>query len=173
MIKNRIFFALLLFMVGVSCSLSVNAETLRERLMTVAGELKIVQLDEGELGNQYAVILDGNVILKTDFDDEYGRFTGFPIPRMFKKFKNGIRPYDEVILFQQGMWGNACDGGPLWFLGLNKNGSFSMSANIDFCGGDAPIVRQKGDAITLIFSGETWVYQKGEARQIRRSNKKR
>lgn len=164
-------------------SWSVNGQTLRKRLITVAGELKIAQLDEGELGNKYAVTLNENTILKTDGDKEEGSFSGFPIPTILQHFRSGVHPYDEVVLFQQNMWGNACNGGPLWFLGLNKNGSFFISKPIDFCGGHAPIIKSSGDAITVIIpggppnhgegyiSGESWIYQNGKVRQIR--NRKR
>ena len=185
MVKSKRFAALVLFTLAATLFLSAKGQTLRERLITVAGELKIVQLDEGELGNKYAVTLAGNTILRTDGDTEGGRFSDFPRPIILQHFRNGVRPYDEVILFQQNMWGNACNGGPLWFLGLNRDGSFFISTPIDFCGGGAPIIRARGDAITVIIPGgppnrgrgyipgETWVYQNGEIRQIRNRNRRR
>lgn len=180
MVKSKRFWALFLFILAATLSSSASGQTVRERLITVAGELKIIQLDEGELGNKYAVILDGNTILRTDADAEGSRFSDFPVPTILRHFKNGVPPYDEVILFQQNMWGNACNGGPLWFLGLKRDGSFSISTPIDFCGGRGPIIRASRDAIIVIIPGgppnrgrgyvprETWVYQNGEVKQMTR-----
>lgn len=163
---------------------SVNGQVLKGRLNTVAGELKIAQLDEGELGNKFTVTLDGNVILKTDGDNEGNRFFNFPVPSILRHFKNGVRPFNEVVLFQQNMWGNACNGGPLWFLGLNRNGSFVISSSIDFCGGRDPVIREGVNKVTVIIlggppnrgrgyiPGETYVYQNGEVRQIRNRNRR-
>ena len=185
MVKSKGFSALLFFTLAAMFSLRADGQIIRERLITVAGELKIVQLDEGQLGNKYALILNDNVILRTGGDDEGSGFPVFPVPTILQRFRNGVRPYDEVILFQQNMWGNACDGGPLWFLGLNRNGSFFISPPIEFCGGRAPIIRARRDAVTIIIPGgppnrgtgyipgETWVYQSGGVRQIRNRNRRR
>lgn len=175
-----------IFLIVLVCSNAITlkaqetgASTLRQRLVTVAGELKIAQLDEGTLGNKFAITLNKDIILKTNGEQESGKFSDFPIPKIIKHIKNGVPPFDELVIFQQNMWGNACDGGPIWFLGLNKNGSFGISTPIDFCGGRAPIIKEAPDKVTIIIPGgppnrgtgyipgETWVYENGKVRQIK------
>ncbi len=35
--------------------------------------------------------------------------------------------FDAVAVFQQFNWGSACNGGPIWFLGIHANGTFLRS----------------------------------------------
>jgi hypothetical protein len=49
----------------------------------------------------------------------------------------------EVVLVQQHMAGNACNGGPLWLLGLRRDASYAVSSAIDFFGGADPIVSRE------------------------------
>jgi hypothetical protein len=157
--------------------LSVSAQQVKERLATPAGEIRITQLDEGELGNQFAVTLGDRSILQTNGEED-GQFSDSPVPTILKHF-NAVTPYDEVVVFQQNMWGNACDGGPLWFLGLKRDGTFSVSLPIDFCGGRQPVLKQTAGRIIITLPGgppnrgsgyiptETWVYENGRVRQLK------
>ncbi len=160
----------------------VNAEELKQvaSVQTVAGVLQVVQLDEGRLGRSYAVILNEEVILKTgDGDDAEQKLSDFPVPIIVKHFRKLIPPFDEVILFQQNSWGNACNGGPLWFLGLKKDGSYHRSEVLDFCGGFAPMVKEKNGQITIVIPGgsrnrgqghissESWAFKNGRLRRTK------
>lgn len=142
------------------------------RLNTVAGELEIIQQDKGALGRKFLILLHKNVVLSTDGDKDGGRFSDFPMPKVLKDFNGGIPPFDEVILFQQYDWGNACNGGPLWFLGLSRNGSFKVSKEIDFCGGKQPITKIVDQQVFITiplesptqgerFTSEEWIYKNG------------
>ena len=145
--------------------------------MTVAGELRILQLDAGTLGSKFLIRLNEAVVLTTDGDDASSRYHEFPVPKIVKHVSKGVPPFDEVIVFQQNMWGNACDGGPIWFLGVHKNGSFKISNEIDFCGGAAPVITEERDSIIVSIPGgppnrgkgsippATWIFQNGEARR--------
>jgi len=143
---------------------SAAAPTVKQRLVTVAGELKILQLDEGMLGRRFVITLNNDRVLTTDGDDASGRYHEFPVPNIVKHVSARVPPFDEVVVMQQHMWGNACDGGPIWFLGIRKNGSFEISNEIDFCGGAAPIITEERDRIIVaIPGGATWIYQNGKA----------
>jgi hypothetical protein len=164
---------------------SQSAPILKQRLVTVAGELKIFQLDEGLLGNKFAIKLNNDSILVTDGDNESGRFSGFPFPEIIKHIKTTVGPFDEVAIIQQNMWGNACDGGPIWFLGLKKDGSFSISTPVDHCGGPSPVIHSNSNRITLVIPGhppnrgkgyipaETWIYENGEVKQVKSASARR
>lgn len=174
-----------LFLLSSWPALAQQPQILKERIKTVAGEIKVVQLDDGELGCKYAVLLDEQSIVKTDCEEDVGRFEGFPVPRIYKRITTAVPPFDEVIVFQQGMWGNACNGGPLWLLGLKSDGSFMISANIDHCGGPDPIVKQEGRKVIVnipghrpnrgagFIPGETWVYENGEIHQAKTGSNRR
>ena len=166
-----------------AASLSVSAQQVKERLATPAGEIRITQLDAGELGNKFAVTLGDKSILQTNGEED-GQFSDSPVPTILKHF-NAVTPYDAVVVFQQNMWGNACDGGPLWFLGLKRDGTFSVSSPIDFCGGRPPVIRQTAGRIIVTLPGgppnrgegyiptETWVYENGRVRQLKTPKKSR
>jgi hypothetical protein len=168
---NHIFLTALLV---CAASLSVSAQQIKERLATPAGEIRITQLDEGELGNKFAVTLGDKSILQTNGEED-GQFSDSPVATILK----------HVAAVQQNMWGNACDGGPLWFLGLKRDGSFSVSSPIDFCGGRPPVIKQTAGRIVVTLPGgppnrgsgyiptETWVYENGQVRQLKLSRKSR
>jgi hypothetical protein len=172
-----------LFAVVPAAVFAQNAGKVKERLMTPAGEIRITQLDEGELGNKFAVTLGDKSILQTNGEED-GQFSDSPVPTILKHF-NAVTPYDAVVVFQQNMWGNACDGGPLWFLGLKRDGTFSVSSPIDFCGGRPPTITQSASRIVVTIPGgppnrgrgyipgETWVYENGQVRQLKSGRKSR
>ncbi len=184
-ILRNICIVLLLALMAASMAQKISAQTLKHRLGTAAGELKIVQLDKGQLGNQFAITINDKIVLKTNGEDGTSQFSETPVPEILKYVQKEIAPFDEVVVFQQHMWGNACNGGPIWFLGLRKNGSFQVSKHIEFCGGKDPIVKVGVDKITIVIPGgppnrgsgyipgETWVYQNGDVRQVKARAKQR
>ena len=154
----------------------------QETVMTVAGRLQIFEV---ELPCKYRVKLNGNSILETNCEDDTDKYQNFPIPTVLQHFKKGISPFDEVILMQQNMYGNACDGGDLWFLGINRDGTYEKSEAIDFCGGRAPVIKLETDRVVVTLPGgppnrgkgyipsETWVYQDGKVKQIATKKKRK
>ena len=154
-----------------------------DSLKTIAGELKIMPLDES---CKFNVALNGKVILKTDCQDESNIWSGTPIPVIHTFYKSGgVRPFDEVVLLQMNMLGNACNGGPLLFIGLKADKSYSLSESIDFCGGSPPVVTWSDSKVTVLIPGgppnrgtgyippETWVYQNGLVRQVKQNKRRR
>ena len=150
----------------------------KDSLHTIAGELKIVEV---KANYQFKLLLNDKLILKTNCDDESTRYYATPEPTIHTYYKalEGLGEFEEVVLLQMQMLGNACDGGDLIFLGLKKNGSFSLSNSIDFCGGRPPIITWGSDKVTVFIPGgppnrgtsyipsETWVYEKGRVTKQR------
>lgn len=146
---------------------------------TSAGELKIVPIDENPMTARYQVVLNAKVILQTDTSDDASKFTDFPIPKVKRVFASGVPPFEQVVLFQQWALGNACNGGPLWFLGVRKDGSYQISDEIPFCGGRAPVIKQDVKKIVVVIpsgrpnrgSGhtptKTWHYTAGKVVEVR------
>ena len=56
---------------------------------------------------------------------------------------------DMVVLFQSATMGNACNGGPLFFIRFKVDGSYTFSGPIDYCGGPDPKVTATADAVTV------------------------
>ena len=151
------------------------------RLKTVAGVLRIV--DKGAargddfVACQFAALLDARVLLATDCRDPKDPLRSEPVIGVLQVVKTPVAPFDEVIVFQQSAVSNACNGGPVWLVGLRRDGTFERSALIDFCGGKDPVVQVKGDAIAITLSGgrpkhgsrplptEKWVFQGGELKK--------
>ena len=152
----------------------------RDSLKTIAGDLKILEI---KAHCQYQVTLNDKTILKTNCDDESSKYYATPEPTIHTYYKalEGLGEFEEVILFQMQMLGNACDGGDLIFLGLKKGGAYSLSDNIGFCGGRPPIVTWRPDKVTVFIPGgppnrgtgyipaETWVYEKGRVTKLRKT----
>lgn len=140
---------------------------------TVAGALEIAELPRGAHGAEtFAIRLAGKELRRTG---EGGDFADFPAPRILQRYRQGIAPFDEAIVFQQDMRGNACDGGPLWILGLKRDGSHAISDPIDFCGGKAPQLSATREELKIVLPGgplnrgegeiptEIWRYRDGKA----------
>jgi hypothetical protein len=98
-----------------------------------------------------------------------------------KHFANGLMPFDEVVVLQEVSMGNACNGGPIWFLGLRRDGTFELSKPLDFCGGKDAVIRPEPGRITVFIPGgtpnrpvnptdyipsETWAFQQGQLAQL-------
>lgn len=149
-----------------------------DRLPTIAGELKIVEL---EAHCKYQVLLDEKVILKTDCHDESSEYYATPKPTIHTYYKPlaGLGNFEELILFQMQMLGNACDGGDLLFLGVRKNGTHLLSKPVPFCGGRQPVITWAPDKVTVFIPGgppnrgkgyirsETWVYERGSVKKLK------
>lgn len=142
---------------------------------TVAGRIEISELPRADDGRQaFRVTLAGRELLRTGG----GKFEDFPIPEILRRYSQGIAPFDEVLVFQQQMRGNACNGGPLWILGLRRDGSHAVSDPIDFCGGRDPELSATREALTITLPGgppnrgegmiptETWRYRDGKLERI-------
>jgi hypothetical protein len=164
---------------GQEQTTSVFADSLK----TIAGELKIVALDES---CKFNVTLNGKVVLRTDCDDEKNQWSNTPIPVLHTYYKSqGVHPFDEVVLLQMNMLGNACDGGPLLFLGLKADKTFSLSPSIDFCGGSPPVVTWSSSRVIVLIPGgppnrgtgyipsETWLYENGLVKQVKQNKRRR
>lgn len=165
----------------VSPSATVPRPTPDEHLFTVAGELEVYGVGYGKQYSNAFISLNGRKIIEIDHNNESSRFSGYPLISIIKHIARRITPFDEVVVFQQNSMGNACSGGPIWFLGLKRNGSFTISDPIDFCGGkyEIPIIEEGDNMITVIIPGgppnrgeghipgETRVYQNGKIRKVR------
>lgn len=143
---------------------------------TVAGRIEIGELPRTDDRRQaFRVTLAGRELLRTGGG---GKFEDFPIPEVLRRYPQGIAPFDEVLVFQQQMRGNACNGGPLWILGLRRDGSHAVSDPIDFCGGRDPQLTATREALTITLPGgplnrgegtiptETWRYRDGKLERI-------
>ena len=176
--------AVLLALGGFALAQGQTTPVTKDSLHTIAGELKILEIKET---CKYNVTLNDKVILKTDCDDESTVYYATPEPTIHTYYKSlaGIGDFEEVVLFQMQMLGNACDGGDLIFLGLKKNGSYSLSNSIDFCGGRPPVITWGTDRVTVFIPGgppnrgtgyipsETWVYEKGRVRKQRAKSRRK
>jgi hypothetical protein len=143
---------------------------------TVAGRIEITELPRTGDGRQaYRVTLAGRELLRTGGG---GKFEDFPIPEILQRYPEGIAPFDEVLVFQQQMRGNVCNGGPLWILGLRRDGSHAVSEPIDFCGGRDPVLSAQRDELDISLPGgppnrgegtiptETWRYRDGKVSRV-------
>jgi hypothetical protein len=150
--------------------------TVIARRATIAGELTIAQLGDDWANGPFRIALGGRTVLETDNDKPVD---GMPIPTILTGFRDGLAPYDEIVVLQQNTAGNACNGGPIWFLGIRKSGAFAVTKPIDFCGGADPVIERKGARIILTFPGgqpnhgtervptEVWVFEAGVAKQLK------
>jgi hypothetical protein len=170
-------FALFVLLNSLPASAQEQA-TVVDSLHTVAGDLRIIE----QRPTKYTVTLGGKVILKTDFEEQSNEYADQVRPSIHTYYKSeseGIGDFDEVVLLQLHGDGNACNGGPLLFLGLKSDGkSYSLSKAIDFCGGSQPIITWGANKVVVYIPGgppnrgtgyippETWVYEKGIVKKL-------
>jgi hypothetical protein len=139
-----------------------------QRIATVAGELQSI-LNNKTL--ECSVLLNNKPILKFDCEG------AFP-PKVVADFRKELGKLDEVVILQEAPMGNACNGGPLHFIGLRKDKSYQVSGPLDFCGGKTPVVKHQGEIISITFPGgppnrgsghiptEKWKYHNGQLKKV-------
>jgi hypothetical protein len=114
-----------------------RAETVEE-IATPAGPLVVDATNNQTFSREFKIILGGQTVLHTIEGGSGAPFLNFPEPTVIRYVAEPIGPFDAVAVFQQFSSGNACNGGPIWFLGIRKDGRFTVSSQIDFCGGLSP-----------------------------------
>lgn len=131
---------------------------------TVAGELKIL---EKNASGQCVVLLAGKAVHKLDCQFSYP-------PNLLGHFKGSFGSFQEVVVWQESPMGNACNGGPLHFLGIRGGGGYELSPPLDFCGGADPVLKQEAGRIVVTLPGgapnrgpgtiptRVWVYENGK-----------
>jgi hypothetical protein len=160
---GRLLLLLATFGLSISCW-SARAST-RPEFATPAGPLIIEQVNDQEPGREFKVCLAGQTVLHSKEGDAATAFPDFPEPVVIGYFREPIGPFDAVAVFQQFSSGNACNGGPIWFLGISRDGRFTRSEPIDACGGAAPQVTVNRGVIHLTLPqtgqaspAEEWIY---------------
>ena len=184
--KKSIVVVLCWLMMAATANAQENEpQVVKQKITTERGDLRIIQLDEGREGNEFAVRLNGRVIVKTggEANKSEFRFHDYPLPNVILHINKGVVPFDEVFVFQQRMWGNVCDGGPIWFLGEQSDGTYSISDAIDYCGGPPPTLMVLPEKVTITVPGHTpygggsfipqevWVYKDGKVSQVKNAKK--
>jgi hypothetical protein len=142
----------------------VLASTIKEQRTTPAGQLVIEQVDEGPLGNEFFVYLAGKTILHSKLDDNTTEFPDYPVPHIFAYFDGPVGESDAVAVFQQSNWGNSCNGGPVWFLGISRDGNFKKSNSIEFCG--PPEIHLMLSRPGQASPPEQWIYSEGKLKKV-------
>lgn len=134
---------------------------------TAGGRL---ELGDKTAAGQCPVLLGGAVVLRIDCR------TSYP-PRVLGRFMGDFGRFEEVIVVQEQPMGNACNGGPLHFLGIRNDGH-EVSGPIDFCGGADPVLTHDGDRLRVTFPGgppnrgetavadEVWHYEDGRVTKV-------
>lgn len=171
--------ALPLALVAVVLVRLASAAALREEVITPGGPLVIEQMDKGVLGTDFVVRLGQRVVMRAKEGDKETAFADFPVPKLVKYMSKPVWPFNAVAVFQQHNWGNACNGGPIWFLGIYKDGTFSASEPIDFCGGPSPRVSVTAGGVHVVLPASTaqdgsttlpeeeWVFSGAKLRRVR------
>jgi hypothetical protein len=145
--------ALRFLLLLATCFLSISCwpalASTKKEIPTPGGPLIIEYVSDQEPSREFNVFLSGQTILHSKEGD--APFPGFPEPKVIKYFGEPIGPFEAVAVFQQFSLGNACNGGPIWMLGISHDRSFTRSDPIDNCGGPAPEVTVNNGAIHVIF----------------------
>jgi hypothetical protein len=140
-----------------------------KRVPTVAGEIRYVR---SEKTSECSVLLNDKLILKIDCEGAF-------LPDVVGDFREKLGKLDELVILQEMPMGNACNGGPLHFIGLSKNKSYRVSGPLDFCGGKAPVIKHQGEIISITFPGgppnrgtgyiptEKWIYRNGQLKKVK------
>lgn len=166
-LKLAFFFVLSLFLIS-----NIQGQERKYSISTAAGKLNVSSI-AGEID---CVIKLGGKVIRT-FECDYS-------PIVLKHIKQPILLFDEIIVFQEQTSAQSCEGLDVFFLGLNRGGTYKFSDSIEYCGGPRPIVTISGEKITITFpafkafSGglirkQVWVYENGEIRQIKQNQRRK
>jgi hypothetical protein len=150
---------------------------------TIAGELRISQRKDVELG--FNVSLNGEVILRTDMNDKgnpYNMMAFVSIFSIYKGYRLDPNTSNEFVLLEFSEGGNACPSGNFRFLTLRDNKTYTLSNILEACSeplisfdlGKAifhfpkePSVRGSG-----LMPAETWIFEKGMFKKLKASSVK-
>ncbi len=134
------------------------------RVDTALGELEIAAANRSE---QCVAKLGGNVIRTFDCSASFQ-------PAVVAHYRGPIGRFSDVLVIQERPMGNACNGGPLHVVGLEKPNRISTPEKVDFCGGADPVVRRAGSQVMITLPGgpsnrgagrvptEVWTFDNGE-----------
>jgi len=56
---------------------------------------------------------------------------------------------NNVLVFIDTPWGNACDGGPIHIISQGDNGIYKLQKAIDFCGGHYPTITSGPEGLII------------------------
>ncbi len=155
------------YLAAIALVATVVAQTTNHQ--TVAGIFEIKP--KGSNGNCEA-LLAGKLV--RSFECEYS-YT----PGIIAYYDKGNGKFENVVVIQESPMGNACNGGALHILGIQKDGSFSIADPIDFCGGRNPVVEKKETRVRITFPGGppnrgsgyiptvVWEYSNGVLKKIK------
>ena len=144
-----------------------QALAIEKQLHTVAGEMRYRLNDKTHECNFF---LNNTPILNIKCEFAY-------LPEVLSHFRGKIGSFDEVIILQESLMGNACNGGPLHLIALKKSKTFLISGPIDFCGGSTPVIEREGEGISITFPGgapnrgtghvpvERWIFVNGQLKK--------
>lgn len=120
----------------------------------------------------YELQLAGKLMVRADERDPKDKRGSGPKPSVARVF-NGVGPADQLVLIRWDGAGNACNGYGYTFAAIKKDGTFSLSEDIPYCGGPEPMIAAAGGKVTFTVpehapnrgSGKvpatTWVYENG------------
>lgn len=158
--NNTICSITLLFFSIIFASQSVDAQKIRSRskvlesLTTKAGVLKLIRIDDYDIGEtNWVVLLNGRMLYRTQ-DDVFGSV------RLHTVFK-GLASRDAVLMQE-----TFNPGGPSQFRIINLPAKGQATVTERF-GVLEPIITQDMKQITFSFAGkpgvkpDTWIYQNG------------
>ncbi|MBS7458783.1 hypothetical protein [Coralloluteibacterium stylophorae] len=74
-------------------------------------------------------------------------------PQLLFRSEEPVAGWDEVLVLQESFPGNACNGGPLWVVALDRDGGQRADGPLDFCGGAAPAIRANASGLEIVVPG--------------------
>jgi len=162
--RSPLFAALFLL---ISCWTALAS--IKQEIATPAGPLIIEHINDQEPLREFKVRLAKRTILYSKEGDPATAFPYFPEPVVIRYVPGPIGVFDAVAVFQQFSLGNACNGGPIWFLGISSDGKFARSEPIDACGGTSPQVTVNHGVIHLTVpqTDQEWTYSGQELQRTR------
>jgi len=143
---------------------------------TAGGRLEVFLVPTAE-GEGYELRLGGRVVIKSSYElMNAGKRSG--LEPWIAGSVGAIAPFDEVLLVGWAAGGNACSGYGMTFVGIHRDGRFSV-ADIPYCGGPEPLFHVAATRVTVVIPEhspnrgkgrvprETYLYTAGNVARIR------
>ena len=136
----------IILLVGLSLFLkSIFAVEFNSPLQTIKGVLRVNHDSNKDV---CSITLDSDVLFIDKCEGEYdpGIIGSF-------KFISSSSGNAQIVVIQRRMGGNACNGGPLILVELTEKYNPTVVKNIDFCGGQDPILKLQNNGLLITFPG--------------------
>ena len=131
------------YLLSLMVSLATSTLLAAEPIWRLSLDKSNIEILEVVKDCSYSVTINDKAVITSNCNgDRHLPLNIAPIPNAINIFRPGAdSDYSAVIAFQHIFTGNACEQGPLWFMSIKPDGTWTKSEPLDLCNGEIKEVR--------------------------------